>query len=239
MTSILSLSDVGFEYRTRKGLFETFRYKALDSINLDIIEGETLGILGRNGSGKSTLLQVLAGLIEPTQGSIQLKKPNLTRSMLSLGLGFKPDLSGIDNTIISLVLQGKSKKEAEALLPEIEAFSELGEFFYQPVKTYSAGMKARLGFATGTCSEVDLFLIDEVLSVGDIQFREKAEQSMLNRINGKQTVVFVSQSPTQVSTLCDRAMWIHDGNVAAVGDPHEIAAEYINVVGHRKGGRYH
>lgn len=239
MTSILSLRDVEFEYRTRQGIFKTFRHKALKSVSLDIIEGETLGILGRNGSGKSTLLQILAGLIEPTNGSISLSNPKITRSMLSLGLGFRPDLSGIDNTIISLVLQGKSKKEAEALLPEIEAFSELGEFFYQPVKTYSAGMKARLGFATGTCSEVDLFLIDEVLSVGDIQFREKAEQSMLHRISGKQTVVFVSQSPTQVSTLCDRAVWIHEGNVAAVGKPQEIAAEYTSVVGHRKGGRYH
>jgi lipopolysaccharide transport system ATP-binding protein len=238
MEKILSLSHVGFEYKTRTGFFKSFKHSALKDISLDLHKGETLGILGRNGSGKSTLLQILAGLIEPTQGSIQVSDPGLTRSMLSLGLGFKQDLTGLDNTLISLVLQGKSKTEAQAMVEQIEDFSELGKFFYQPVKTYSAGMRARLGFATGVCSEVELFLIDEVLSVGDISFREKAEQSMMNKLKNTQTVAFVSQSPTQVVTLCDRAIWIHDGLIAAEGDPDNVAAEYISVIGRKKGGRY-
>jgi lipopolysaccharide transport system ATP-binding protein len=210
----------------RTSLFKTFRHTALQNISFDITRGETLGVLGKNGSGKSTLLQILAGLIEPSSGEILLPAEPLTRSLLTLGLGFRADLTGQDNAIVSLVLQGKSKKEAEALLPAIYEFSELGEFFQQPVKTYSAGMRARLGFATATQSEVDVLLIDEVLSVGDIQFRQKAEQLMLNRIGGHQTVILVSQSPPQIKSLCDKAIWIHDAEIVEIGDPDRVANAY-------------
>jgi len=210
-------------------LFKTFRHTALRNISFDIKRGQTLGVLGKNGSGKSTLLQILAGLIEPSSGEILLPAAEpLSRSLLTLGLGFRPDLTGQDNAIVSLVLQGKSKKEAEALLPGIYEFSELGEFFQQPVKTYSAGMRARLGFATATQSEVDVLLIDEVLSVGDIQFRHKAEQLMLNRMGGHQTVILVSQSPRQIKTLCDEAIWIHDSEIHEIGAPDKVAKAYLD-----------
>lgn len=226
MDTVLDLQAVTVDYEVRQGLFVSFTHRALQNINLKIHRGETLGILGKNGSGKSSLLQILAGLIDPTEGQITLPSGDLSRSLLSLGLGFRPDLSGEDNVVISLVLQGKTLNEAKALRPQIEEFSELGDFFYQPVRTYSAGMRARLGFATGTCSEVDILLIDEVLSVGDIQFRKKAEDSMLSRIGGQQTVIFVSQSPQQISTLCDRALWLHDARIKEIGEPKTVAKAY-------------
>jgi len=173
-------------------------------------------------------LQILAGLIEPTSGELFLPVKPLSRALLTLGLGFRQDLTGEDNVIVSLVLQGKSKKEAKALLPGIQEFSELGEFFQQPVKTYSAGMRARLGFATATQSEVDVLLIDEVLSVGDIQFRQKAEYAMLNRIQGHQTVILVSQSPPQIRSLCDSAIWIHDAQIIEIGSPDKVARAYLD-----------
>jgi lipopolysaccharide transport system ATP-binding protein len=223
---VLDLQKIGLEYRVRQGLFKTFRHCALDDISFQVERGETLGVLGKNGSGKSSLLQILAGLIEPSFGKISLPSGSLSRSLLSLGLGFRQDLSGEDNVIISLILQGKTKNEAKTLQPQIQEFAELGEFFYQPVRTYSAGMRARLGFATGTCSEVDVLLIDEVLSVGDIQFRQKAEQSMLDRMGDQQTVIFVSQSPQQITSLCDRALWIHDANIREIGEPKHVARAY-------------
>ncbi len=228
MDTVFDLQNVGLEYKVRQGVFKVFRHRVLQDVTFKVHRGETFGVLGRNGSGKSSLLQILSGLIEPSQGKLLLPSGHLTRSLLTLGLGFRADLTGEDNVIISLVLQGKKKSEARALIPSIQEFAELGEFFYQPVRTYSAGMRARLGFATGTCSEVDILLIDEVLSVGDIQFRQKAEKSMHDRIAGQQTVIFVTQSPGQVKSLCDRAIWIHDAAIREIGDPDHVAAEYQN-----------
>lgn len=231
MTAVLELQHVGLEYKVRHGLFNVFRHSALNDVSFSVERGETFGVLGRNGSGKSTLLKILAGLIRPTHGSITLPSGEITRSLLTLGLGFRMDLSGADNVLLSLALQGYSRKEARALIPEIEAFAELGKFFHEPVRTYSSGMRARLGFATGTCSNVDLLLIDEVLSVGDLQFREKAEATMMERMTGEQTVVFVTQAPPQVKKLCDRAVWLDGGEIAAIGQTEDVANSYVQAVG--------
>lgn len=226
MPSVLELQDVGLEYSIRHGLFNVFRHTALRHISFSIEQGETLGVIGRNGSGKSTLLQILTGLIVPTEGLINLPSGNITRSLLTLGLGFRMDLSGADNVLLSLALQGYSRRDARAAIPEIEAFADIGDFFHEPVRTYSAGMRARLGFATGTCSNVDLLLIDEVLSVGDMQFREKAEAAMTERLHGDQTVVFVTQGPAQLRKLCDRAIWLDKGEIAGIGRADDIADAY-------------
>lgn len=202
---ILKAKDLYLEYSVRTGMFKRFKHTALDGVSLSLKRGEVLGITGKNGAGKSTLLKVLAGVLTPDAGEIIIGK-DVTRSLLSLGLGFNNDLTGRDNAIISCMLNGLSKKAALAVVEEIKDFSELGEFFEQPVRTYSSGMRARLGFSTGVVTEVDILLIDEVLSVGDAKFRKKAEKVMVDKLKGHTSVVFVSHSEEQINRLCDRVI---------------------------------
>ncbi len=173
--TILAAQDVRLCYRRRSGFLKWFEHTALASISFELKRGEILGILGRNGCGKSTLLRLLAGLIEPTSGKI-ICDMQTRRALLTLGLGFRPDLSGRDNALLSAMLQGATKGKALETLQGIHEFSELGAFYDQPVKTYSAGMRARLGFATAIKTEVDVLLIDEVLSVGDVNFKKKPKR---------------------------------------------------------------
>lgn len=222
---ILSAQDIHFTYKAQRGLFKSFTHHALRGISFDLYRGETMGILGRNGGGKSTLLRILAGIINPTKGKVECA-PSVTRALLTLGLGFMPNISGRENAVYSAMLQGMSRKKAKSIVPQIEAFSELGEFFDQPVETYSSGMKARLGFSTALMTEVDILLIDEVLSVGDAQFKKKAEAAMLDKIGGDQTVIFVSHNTDQVNKLCDRAIWIEDGVIREQGHTETISHHY-------------
>src|SRR5690554_2962997 len=177
---ILRAVDVALKYKRNLGFLKSFEHTALKGISFELKRGETIGILGRNGCGKSSLLRILAGIINPTKGRVECE-PHITRSLLTLGLGFQPAVSGRENALYSVMLQGASKQQAKELLPAIQAFSELDEFFDQPVTTYSSGMKARLGFATAFMADVDILLIDEVLSVGDSHFRQKAEAAMLQK----------------------------------------------------------
>jgi len=223
--NVLSVQDVRLCYRTRSGFLKWFEQTALAGVSFELKRGETLGILGRNGCGKSTLLRLLAGLVEPTSGKIVCDKRS-RRALLALGLGFRPDLSGRDNALLSTMLQGASKQEALDALPGILDFSGLGVFFDRPVKTYSAGMRARLGFSTAIKTKVDVLLIDEVLSVGDAHFKQKAEKEMLERVNGRQTVVFVSHNVGQVNKVCDRALWLENGVIRCEGETQEVTAKY-------------
>lgn len=214
--SIIRFKNVSLEYSARVGLFKRFKHKAIDDVSFEVKKGDVLGVLGGNGSGKSTLLKLLAGIFQPDDGKIEIDR-NVTRALLSLGLGFNNQLSGKDNALISCLLNGLTETQAKENIEKIKQFSELGKFFDQPVKSYSSGMKSRLGFSTGIVLEVDLLLIDEVLSVGDKHFRIKAEQTLLEKIGGDQTVVFVSHSESQIQRLCNRAMWLKDGKIAASG----------------------
>ena len=227
MDTVCKLNGVSVTYDARVLLGRHDVPKVVDDATLEIFQGETLGIVGRNGCGKSTLLRVLSGVMAPYEGSIWMR-PGLTVALLSLGLGFKSQLSGRDNAILAAMLQGATKSEALGALDRIEAFSELGEYFYLPVKTYSSGMRARLGFSTGIITEVDLLLIDEVLAVGDAGFREKAEAAVTGRMLGNQTVVFVSHSATQVRRLCERVVWMDQGRIVEVGDSGEVTKRYIS-----------
>ena len=202
---ILEAKDLCLEYKTRVNLFKTFKHKALDRVNLKVFKGEVLGISGKNGAGKSTLLKVLAGVLIPDSGEVVVDN-SLTRSLLTLGLGFNPNLSGRDNAILSCMLNGLSKKKSLEMVEEVKAYSELNDFFEQPVRTYSTGMKSRLGFATGVLTEVDILMVDEVLSVGDKNFKQKAESIMLDKLKGKVTVLFVSHSAEQMNRICDRVI---------------------------------
>lgn len=226
MNPILTARNVSLTYNSsNRGFFSTFKHQALKDISFDLMQGETLGILGKNGGGKSTLLRILAGIINPTSGQV-VCPANTTRALLTLGLGFMPNISGRENAMYSAMLQGTKRKQAKAILNEIAEFTELGEFFDQPVNTYSSGMKARLGFATAMYTKVDILFIDEVLSVGDTHFRQKAEAAMLNKLTGEQTCVFVSHNSDQVNKVCDRAIWIDDGVIKEQGDTATVAHHY-------------
>jgi lipopolysaccharide transport system ATP-binding protein len=222
---MLEIEDISLSYHSKKTTFEHGIHHVLHHVSLTLNEGETLGIVGKNGCGKTTILRVMAGILAPTSGKVRHRK-GVSSALLTIGLGFKPQLSGRDNAVISAMLQGSTQKQAESYLEEIKEFSELGDSFEEPVKTYSAGMKSRLGFTTALLTHVDIMLIDEILSVGDAHFRQKAEQALKERILSKQTVVFVSHSAAQIHTLCDRAIWLNDAQVAAEGQTADVLAQY-------------
>jgi lipopolysaccharide transport system ATP-binding protein len=225
MNPVISLQDVSVLYKRKGSIFRrSVRFQALKSVSLDIYPGETLGILGRNGAGKSTLLQIISGVIRPDRGKVINR--GVSVSLLALQAGFDPNLSGRDNAIFTGMLQGYSRREVEAHLDEILVYSELGDFFLEPVRTYSTGMRARLGFSISTIVSPDVLLVDEVLGVGDKHFREKAERTMVAKIHSQQTVVLVSHSHHQIERLCDRVVLIEDGISFATGIPHDVLSIY-------------
>ena len=225
MKPVITLQDVAVRYKRSGNLFrKKSYYEALKSINLDIYPGETLGILGRNGSGKSTLLRIISGVIRPDRGRITNHGASV--SLLALQAGFDPNLNGSDNAILSGMLQGFSRREVQDRLNEIQEYSELGDFFFEPVRTYSTGMRARLGFSITTIMSPDVLLVDEVLSVGDQHFKQKAERTMVAKIQSQQTIVLVSHSHQQIVRLCDRAVLIDEGISYASGDPHKVLGIY-------------
>ena len=221
---MISLRDVGFTYRTLTGLITIEKYQALKSINLEVLPGETLGVIGTNGSGKSTLLKVLARIYIPDQGQILFNAGKV--SLLSLALGFDPRLSGNDNAILSSMLLGATFKEASQKLQDVIDFSELGEFASHPVRTYSSGMRARLGFSVALRMKTDVLLIDEALAVGDVHFRAKSERAIVDKVTSSQTVVLVSHSANQINRLCDRAVWIDKGEIILSGATDVVTKKY-------------
>ena len=222
--SLINLTDVGFTYRTLSGLFSIEKYQALKSINLEIRAGETLGIIGSNGSGKSTLLKVLARIYKPDEGEIKYSAKKI--SLLSLALGFDARLSGFDNAMLSSMLLGATLREAKQKVESIIDFSELGEFASHPVRTYSSGMRARLGFSVSLNMKADVLLIDEALAVGDAKFKAKSEKAIVERVTSSQTVVLVSHSGPQINRLCDRAVWIEKGEIVLEGDTDFVTGQY-------------
>ena len=226
-TPIISVKNVGLAYRL-KGRLKSKLYWALKDISFDVYQGENLGIIGRNGAGKSTLLRLLAGIVKPDTGTI--KSNNLKTSLLSLQLGFVKDLSGRENIFLGAMLLGLSQKEIKKKLPKIIAFAELGEFIDQPVRSYSSGMRSRLGFAVAFNANPDILLIDEAMSAGDAKFKEKAAEAMQQIINSNRTIVLVSHSVSTISKFCSRVVWIEKGVVHACGDANEIIDEYKKCV---------
>lgn len=202
---IISLKNVGVRYKRRGGIFQKAQYfQALKDVCIDIRRGETIGVVGRNGAGKSTLLRVVAGILKPDEGVIE--NAGVTVSLLTLQAGFDPDLPGTDNAILSGMLMGYQRYQIEERMEAIADFSELGSFMKEPVKTYSSGMRSRLGFSVAMYLSPDVLLLDEILSVGDKHFRKKAEKAMFKKIHSNQTVLIVSHSQTQIERLCDRVV---------------------------------
>lgn len=221
---LLSLDRVGVFYRKRLSLFAAEKHWAIKDVSFDVKAGETLGVIGHNGAGKSTLLKLLTGILSPDEGTISRRCE--TASLLAINLGFVPHLSGRDNAILSGMLLGLSKKEVMARLDEMIAFSELEEQIDDPFRTYSAGMKARLGFGVAFSADPDIILIDEVLGVGDRDFRIKSTNAMKEKIQSDKTVVVVSHSEPLVQEICDRLVWIEDGRVIAKGDVDGVLERY-------------
>ncbi|MEH6607792.1 MAG: ABC transporter ATP-binding protein [Halioglobus sp.] len=226
---MLELHNVSLNFQSSKGTFDNGIHHILDDVSLKLYENETLGIIGRNGVGKTTTLRIMAEILAPTSGTVTTQ-PGKSSALLSIGLGFKGELSGRDNAKLAAVLQGATIKQAMGYLEEIKEFSGLGDSFEEPVKTYSSGMRSRLGFTTALLTHVDVLLIDEVLSVGDAQFKQKAQRAMQERIRGDQTVVFVSHSDQQIQALCDRVVWLDQGKVKLEGDPGVVLEGYRNSI---------
>ena len=199
-------------------------FYALKGVDFDIDKGEIVGIIGRNGSGKSTLLKILAGVLTPTSGSIQVK--GKINAMLELGAGFNPELTGIENLELQGFLNGYTKAEIKDKIEDIKAFAEIGEFADQAVKTYSSGMRARLGFALAIHVDPEIMIIDEVLSVGDAPFQRKCFAKIESFKEQGKTILFVSHSLGQVVELCHRAIWLYKGQKVIDGDTKLVAGLY-------------
>lgn len=200
-------------------------FEAVKGVSFEVEEGKILGIIGKNGSGKSTMLRSLAGIFSPDKGKIDLH--GNTISLLSIGVGFQPNLTGYENIFLSGMLLGFSEQQIQDKLDEIIKFSELGDFIYKPVKTYSSGMYSKLAFSITAILETDIMLIDEVLSVGDIQFRTKSYNKMKELISDDtRTVIIVSHNNSTLKELCDEVLWLHDGKIKMIGDPEEVLNAY-------------
>lgn len=230
----ISIKDLFISYRDikkfsiRKTLFsreKTTLYTAIRGVSFDIKKGEIVGICGKNGSGKSTLLRAIAGIFSADKGTINLN--NNSVSLLSIGVGFQKKLTGYDNIFLSGMLLGFSKEQIEKKLKEIIEFSELGDFIYKPVSSYSSGMYSKLAFSITAILETDIMLIDEVLSVGDVAFKEKSYNKMKELISDEnRTVVIVSHSSKTLMELCDRVIWLHEGKILEDGKPEEVVSHY-------------
>ncbi|MDY7092051.1 MAG: ABC transporter ATP-binding protein [Acidobacteriota bacterium] len=201
-------------------------FRSLQDIDLQLAAGDSLGIIGENGAGKSTLLKILAGVAAPTNGDVQVQ--GKVASILELASGFHPEFTGRQNIQLNAAMLGLSQKEVEAKTPNIIAFSELGDFIDQPVKVYSTGMAMRLGFAIATQVEPDVLIIDEALSVGDGYFQKKCVDRLMEFTRGGGTLLFCSHAMYYVTSFCQRALWLKDGKIAALGPVEEVVRRYEN-----------
>ena len=231
----IEVKDVHVRYRSmksfslRKSLGQIRQrrdsYEALRGVSFTVPKGKIIGIIGKNGSGKSTLLKTIAGVFSPDEGTIDTFGNRL--SLLAIGIGFQTTLSGYENIFLSGLLLGFTEKEIRARLPEIIEFSELGDFIYKPVQTYSSGMHSKLAFSITAFLDTEIILIDEVLSVGDMSFREKSYAKMKEIIAHKdKPVMIVSHSNASILELCDDVLWIHDGLVKEYGPAAEVVENY-------------
>jgi lipopolysaccharide transport system ATP-binding protein len=220
---IITMENVGVAFNARLRVGAP-RFWALEDVSLTLKRGERLGVIGRNGAGKSTLLRTLAGIIPPDRGRIS--RAPITCQLLSLALGFMPHLSGRDNAVLSGLMLGMRRKEIVRRLPAILEFSGLGDFFEQPISSYSTGMTLRLGFSVAMQVEPDVLLIDEVLAVGDAEFQQKSGAALRDRMGEGHTVVLVSHDETQIAALCDRVLWVEHGRSVLEGGRDEVFAAY-------------
>ena len=199
-------------------------FKALDGINLVVPKGERIGIVGRNGAGKSTLLKLICGNIKPTSGQVDVN--GMVQALLLAGNGFNPDFTGLENIKASLQYNGLSRADYASAIEDIKDFCELGPFFDQPFKTYSAGMQARLMFAAATAVKPEILIVDEVLGAGDAYFIAKSKRRVEELVQGGCTMLLVSHAMSQILELCQRTIWLHEGKIHMQGDTFEVVKAY-------------
>jgi ABC-type polysaccharide/polyol phosphate transport system ATPase subunit len=212
------------EWFERRGRAKTHRFWALRHVTFEMNEGEILGVVGRNGSGKSTLLLTIAGIVQPDEGTVLTFGG--TASLLTLGAGFDPTLTGRDNIYLNGAFFGFSKRKMDARLNEIVAFSELGAFIDAPLRNYSSGMRSRLAFSIAAHIEPDILLLDEVLGVGDESFRQKSRAKLHELITRTKAIVVVSHSMAFVTDVCTKALWLQEGCIAEFGAPDDVVKRY-------------
>ena len=212
--------------RLLRGRGATEELRALSQVNLEVRRGESVGIVGRNGAGKSTLMKVVANVLRPTGGSVDVR--GLVAPLLELGAGFDPELTGRENVFLNGAILRRSRKEMERRLPDIIRFAELEHFVDAPLRTYSTGMFSRLAFAVATDINPEILLVDEALSVGDIEFQEKCILRIQEFLSRGATLLFVSHSPQAIIKLCQRAIWIHEGRVVADGPAADVVGAFVD-----------
>ena len=231
--TVISVENAVLRFPRRRSLVALFmglfkntsrNFTALKGITLNIKKGEIVGIIGTNGCGKSTLLRIISGIYPPDEGKCRVKG-NISL-LAGLGTGFSPHQTGRENAILYGSILGYSEQKVVDKLPEIIAFSELGEFIDEPIRTYSAGMKARLGLAVASAIQPEILLIDEVLGVGDPTFKKKSTDRIMEMVEEAGTVVIVSHSFGMLSNLCDRIILMEKGKIIIEGDPHEVIQTY-------------
>jgi teichoic acid transport system ATP-binding protein len=229
--------DVGVRFRPMIDRSPTFRRMvgtgrarvaeevvALDGVSFDIERGEAFGVIGPNGAGKSTLMRVIARTLRPNSGSVEVR--GRTSTLLQLGVGFNPQLSGRENVYLGGLAHGLRLKQVDALFEEIVAYAELADAIDRPLKTYSSGMFARLAFSISMHLEPDILLLDEVLAVGDERFSRKSMLAMHDLLGRAGTIVFVSHSLPKVAEFCNRAIWLEHGRVKKIGPAAEVVEAY-------------
>lgn len=204
----------------------------LNDVNLSINHGECIGLIGENGSGKSTLLKLMTRIIYPTSGSIGIN--GKVSSLLELGAGFHPNMTGLENIYTNASIFGLSRKEIDDRVDEIIAFSELGEYIDNPVRTYSSGMYMRLAFSVAINVQADILLIDEILAVGDANFQAKCFNKLRELKANGTTIVIVSHDLGSIEKLCHKSVWIADGRIKKAGDPYDVHAEYLDFMGKKQ-----
>ena len=200
------------------------RHEVLREISFSVHQGETLGIIGRNGTGKSTTLGLIAGVLRPSRGEVRVT--GRISPFLELGGGFHPELTGSENIMLNGVLLGLTRAEVFQRMDSIIAFSELGDFIDQPIRTYSSGMLARLGFSVIANLDPEILVIDEILAVGDMQFQQKCFDTMMTFKNNGVAMVFVSHAMGDIEKVCDRVIWIDDHAIRMAGKPSEVISSY-------------
>lgn len=246
MSQMISVEDVSILFNLNRGkvrsikekLFSKIdddltggRFAALDHVSFSVDKGETFGIVGSNGAGKSTLLKIVSGIMKPTSGRVVTQ--GTIAPMIELGAGFDMELSAIENVYLCGAVLGNSKKFITSHMVEILEFAELWEFRDVPVKYFSSGMLARLAFSVSTIVTPDILIVDEILSVGDYDFRQKSMTRMLDLMNSGSTVVYVSHDLDSVKQLCQRVMWLEGGKIQKLGAAEEICSAYIENVEQR------
>jgi len=209
-----------------KGTLHYEEFWALRDISFSLGKGDSLGLVGRNGSGKSTLLKLLAGVMKATSGSVRVG--GSVAPLIELGAGFDMDLTAKENIYLNGAVLGYSKKEMDGHFDKIVEFSELEEFLDVPVKNFSSGMFARLGFSIATVGVPDVLIVDEILAVGDFKFQEKCQDRIQSMLKGGTTLLFVSHSAEQVTELCTKALWLDGGKMKMFGEVSHVCEAYAN-----------